>query len=253
MVTVAIKTRGLTKFYGSTLGVKDLNLEVSSGETFGFLGPNGSGKTTTVRLLNCIIKPTSGTAKVGGYDIVSEPEKVKRITGLLPETPGVYEKLSAREFLEFIGGLYGVPEDTLKRRIDELLEFFEIEDRGDELLEGFSKGMRQKVLLASALIHDPEIVFLDEPTSGLDPFSSKMVKDLVKTLSSETNKTFFICTHILPLAEEVCGRIGIIDRGELKEVGTPEGLMEKYGAGNLEEVFLQVTGRRVTRDMLELV
>ena len=186
---MAIKTRGLTKFYGSTLGVKDLNLEVSSGETFGFLGPNGSGKTTTVRLLNCIIKPTSGTAKVGGYDIVSEPEKVKRITGLLPETPGVYEKLSAREFLEFIGGLYGVPEDTLKRRIDELLEFFEIEDRGDELLEGFSKGMRQKVLLASALIHDPEIVFLDEPTSGLDPFSSKMVKDLIKTLSSETNKT----------------------------------------------------------------
>jgi len=249
----AIKTFSLTKIYGSNVGVENLNLEVFSGETFGFLGPNGSGKTTTVRLLNCIIRPTSGGAKVGGYDILSESEKVKKITGLLPEVPGVYEKLTASEFLEFIGSLYDVPSAVLKRRINDLLDFFELSNRGDELLEGFSKGMKQKVLLASALIHDPEIIFLDEPTSGLDPISSRMVKDLIKMLASETNKTFFICTHILPLAEEVCERIGIIDRGHLKEVGSPEELKEKYGAKNLEEVFLQVTGRKVTRDMIEWV
>ncbi|MBS7287486.1 MAG: ABC transporter ATP-binding protein [Candidatus Freyarchaeota archaeon] len=249
----AVKTFNLTKFYGFRVGVENLNLEVLSGETFGFLGPNGSGKTTTVRLLNCIIRPTSGGAKVGGYDILSESEVVKRITGLLPEVPGVYERLTAREFLEFMGSLYDVPSAVLKRRIAELLDFFELGDRADELLEGFSKGMKQKVLLASAFIHDPEIVFLDEPTSGLDPISSRMVKDLVKMLASETNKTFFICTHILPLAEELCERIAIIDRGRLKEVGSPDELKEKYGAKNLEEVFLQVTGRNVSRDMIEWV
>ncbi|MEM1798287.1 MAG: ABC transporter ATP-binding protein, partial [Candidatus Jordarchaeales archaeon] len=170
-----------------------------------------------------------------------------------PEVPTVYDKLTAREFLEFIGSLYDVPPQVLKRRMEELLSFFELDNRADELLEGFSKGMKQKVLLASALIHDPEIVFLDEPTSGLDPVSSRMVKDLVRMLASETNKTFFICTHILPLAEELCERVGIIDQGRLREVGSPEELKEKYGAKNLEEVFFQVTGRKATKDMIEWV
>ena len=164
---VEVSAEKLSKYYGKGGEIKaldGLDLEVYEGETFGLLGPNGAGKTTTVRLLNCIIRPTSGTAMVNGHDILKEGTAVKRVTGMLADSPGVYEKLSAKEFLEFSGALYNVPRDVLAERIDDLLKLFGLHDRRDYLLEGYSRGMKQKVLIAAALIHDPPILFFDEPT-----------------------------------------------------------------------------------------
>ena len=172
MMKSFIRTDNLSKYYGKGGEIKavdELDLDVYERETFGLLGPNGAGKTTTVRLLNCIIKPTNGTAEVNGYDILKEETEVKKVTGLLAESPGLYEKLSAYEFLEFMGALYDVPSTILTERIDDLLKLFSLYDRRDYLLEGYSRGMKQKVLIASALIHDPPILFFDEPTSMLDP------------------------------------------------------------------------------------
>jgi ABC-2 type transport system ATP-binding protein len=208
---VVIHTKQLSKFYGKGGEIKavdTLDLEVYEGETFGLLGPNGAGKTTTVRLLNCIIKPTSGTATVNGYDILKQENEVKRVTGLLAESPGLYEKLSAFEFLEFMSALYDVPSTILTERVSDLLTLFGLYDRRDYLLEGYSRGMKQRVLIAAAMIHDPPILFFDEPTSMLDPRAALMVKDLIKQLADSAGKTIFICSHILPIVEELCNRIG---------------------------------------------
>ncbi|MEX2750863.1 MAG: ABC transporter ATP-binding protein [Candidatus Freyarchaeota archaeon] len=248
----AIETKDLTKKFGEIVAVNKINLKVKNGETFGMLGPNGAGKTTTVRMLNCILRPTEGTATVGGFDIIKEPDKVKRITGLLPESPGVYEKLTAREFLEFMGDLYDVPHSKLYNRIDEILELFELKNRENDLLEGFSRGMRQKVLLAATLITDPEIIFLDEPISGLDPASARMVKDMIKLLVSEAKKTFFICTHMLSFAEEMCERIAIIDRGQIKIEGTLEEILRESKSKDLEKAYLKIVGKEaVEKTLLE--
>jgi len=245
---VAIETFNLTKVYGKKIhALNELNLKVARGETFSLLGPNGAGKTTTVRLLNAIIRPTSGTATVAGYDILREPEKVKYVTGLLPEAAGVYEKLTAREFLTFIGRLYDVPKDALKARVDDLLGLFDLSDRGDDLLESYSRGMKQKVLIASALVHDPEVIFLDEPIATLDPASARMVKDMIKMLSEKADKTIFICTHILPFAEELSDRVGIIDHGRLLAVGTVKEIIEKTETDTLEDAFIKLTGRQIKK------
>ncbi|MDH5440779.1 MAG: ABC transporter ATP-binding protein [Candidatus Bathyarchaeota archaeon] len=243
----------MSKYYGKSAEIKavdELNLEVYEGETFGLLGPNGAGKTTTVRLLNCIIKPTSGTAAVNGYDILKQGTDVKRLTGLLAESPGLYEKLSAHEFLEFMGALYDVPSDILPERIDDLLRLFSLYDRRDYLLEGYSRGMKQKVLIAAALIHDPPILFLDEPTSMLDPRAALMVKDLIKKLANGAGKTIFICSHILPVVEEMCDRIGIINQGRLIALGTIDEIIGQTGTRNLEEAFIAVTGGIEEKELL---
>jgi len=248
-----ISTDRLSKYYGKSAEIKavdELNLEVYEGETFGLLGPNGAGKTTSVRLLNCIIKPTSGTATVNGYDILKQGMDVKRLTGLLAESPGLYEKLSAYEFLEFMGALYDVPGDILPERIDELLRLFSLYDRRDYLLEGYSRGMKQKVLIAAALIHDPPILFLDEPTSMLDPRAALMVKDLIKKLANGAGKTIFICSHILPVVEELCDRIGIINQGRLIALGTIDEIIGQTGTRNLEEAFIAVTGGVEEKELL---
>jgi len=252
-MTVVIRTDKLSKYYGvggEIKAVDELDLEVYEGETFGLLGPNGAGKTTTVRLLNCIIKPTSGTATVNGHDILREETEVKRVTGLLAESPGLYEKLSAYEFLEFMGALYDVPSNILPQRIDDLLKLFSLYDRRDYLLEGYSRGMKQKVLIASALIHDPPILFLDEPTSMLDPRAALMVKDLIKTLADSAGKTIFICSHILPIVEELCDRIGIINQGRLIALGTVDEIIAKTGTKTLEEAFIAVTGGVEEKELL---
>ena len=248
-----ISTDALSKYYGKGGEIKavdELDLEVYEGETFGLLGPNGAGKTTTVRLLNCIIKPTGGTASVNGYGILKQGTEVKRITGLLAESPGLYEKLSAHEFLEFMGALYDVPSDVLRERIDNLLKLFSLYDRRDYLLEGYSRGMKQKVLIASALIHDPPVLFLDEPTSMLDPRAALMVKDLIKKLANGAGKTIFICSHILPIVEELCDRIGIINQGRLIAVGTIDEIKAQTGTKTLEEAFIAITGGVEEKELL---
>jgi ABC-2 type transport system ATP-binding protein len=250
---VAVSTEKLSKYYGKGGEVKaldGLDLEVYEGETFGLLGPNGAGKTTTVRLLNCIIKPTSGTAFVNRHDILKEGTAVKLVTGMLAESPGVYEKLSAKEFLEFSGALYDVPRDVLAERIDDLLKLFGLHDRRDYLLEGYSRGMKQKVLIAAALIHDPPILFFDEPTSGLDPSAALIVKDLIKKLADSAGKTIFICSHILPIVEELCDRIGIIHQGKLIALGTVSEIIAQTGKKTLEEAFIAITGGVDERELL---
>jgi len=250
---VIIQTDNLSKYYGKGDEIKavdELDLEVYEGETFGLLGPNGAGKTTTVRLLNCIIKPTGGTATVKGYDILKQETEVKKITGLLAESPGLYEKLSSYEFLEFMGALYDVPNDVLSGRIDDLLKLFGLHDRRDYLLEGYSRGMKQKILIASALIHDPPILFFDEPTSMLDPRAALMVKDLIKQLADTASKTIFICSHILPIVEELCDRIGIINQGRLIALGTINEIIAQTKTKTLEEAFIAITGGVEEKELL---
>ena len=240
-----IRTDQLSKYYGKGGEIKavdKLDLEVYEGETFGLLGPNGAGKTTTVRLLNCIIKPTSGTATVNGYDIIKEETAVKRVTGLLAESPGLYDKLSAYEFLEFMGALYDVPGNILPKRIDELLKLFELHDRRDYLLEGYSRGMKQKVLIAASLIHDPP--------SMLDPRAAPMVKDLIKDLAERAGKTIFICSHILPIVEELCDRVGIINQGKLIALGKVDEIIAQTKTKSLEEAFITITGGVEERELL---
>ena len=250
---VLIRTEKLSKYYGKGGEIKavdNLNLEVYEGETFGLLGPNGAGKTTTVRLLNGIVRPTSGTASINGLDIIKDEEEVKRIIGLLTESPGLYEKLSAFEFLEFMGALYDVQSDILLDRIDDLLKLFGLHDRRNHLLEGYSRGMKQKVLIAAALVHDPPILFLDEPTSMLDPRSALMVKDLIKGLADKAGKTIFVCSHILPIVEELCDRIGIINQGHLIALGTVDEIMAQTSTNTLEEAFIEITGGLSEKELL---
>ncbi len=248
-----IRTDNLCKYYGKNSEIKALdrlNLEVYEGETFGLLGPNGAGKTTTVRILNGIIKPTSGTALVNGFDILKEEIEVKKATGLLAESPGLYEKLSAYEFLEFMGALYDVPRDILSKRIEDLLKLFGLYGRRDYLLEGYSRGMKQKLLIAAALIHDPPILFFDEPPSTLDPRAALMVKDLMKGLADKAGKTIFICSHILPIVEEVCDRIGIINKGKLIAIGTIDEIIARARTETLEEAFITLTGGMKEKELL---
>ncbi|MBY9014420.1 MAG: ABC transporter ATP-binding protein [Candidatus Lokiarchaeota archaeon] len=246
----AIIANDLTKNFGKVCAVNKLNLKIPYGKTYGLLGPNGAGKTTTVRMFNAIISNTSGNASVGGYDLLTQNEDIRRICGFLPESPGLYSKLSAKEFLEFIGELYYLPKDIISVRINELLELFDLEGRENDLLEGYSRGMKQKVCLCAALIQDPEIIFLDEPTSNLDPATARMVKNLISELAKKAEKTVFICTHLLDSAEELCDIIGIIVNGELKMEGTPKEIIESVGAKDLEEAYLKITGASHIDDLL---
>ena len=202
------------------------------------------------RILNTIISKTSGDASVGGYNIITQNEDIRRICGFLPESPGLYSKLTAKEFLEFIGELYYLPKDVIFARIEELIEIFGLEGRENDLLESYSRGMKQKVCLCAALIQDPEIIFLDEPTSNLDPAAARMVKDLISELAKKADKTVFICTHLLDAAEELCDILGIIVDGEIKIEGTPKEIIESVGAKDLEEAYLKITGASHIDDLL---
>jgi len=225
-------------------------LKIRYGITYGLLGPNGAGKTTTVRMLNSIISPTSGTAKVVGYDIITESQQVKINCGFLPESPGLYQKLTAKEFLEFVGELYYLPKEVISSRIEEFLDLFDLEGRENDLLEGYSRGMKQKVCLCAALIQDPKIIFLDEPTSNLDPAATRMVKDLISDLAKKADKTIFICTHLLDAAEELCDLIGIIDEGVLKVEGSPKEIIDSVNAEDLEDAYLKIMGATRIEDLL---
>jgi ABC-2 type transport system ATP-binding protein len=237
-----IRAVGLTKRYDTITAVDGLDLEVPRGEIFGFLGPNGAGKTTSIRMLTGLLRPTEGRVWIGGRDLAEEPLAARATMAYLPDTPYLYDKLTGREYIHFVAGLYRVPPERVDRRVAELLPLFELEDRADDLIEGYSHGMRQKALMISALVHDPEIMFLDEPTVGLDPRSARLMRDVFRQLARR-GTTVFLSTHILEIAERLCDRIGIINNGQLIALGPMEELraMAKRNE-TLEDIFLEVTG-----------
>ena len=236
-----IRTEGLTKRFGEKVAVANLNLHIAEGEFFCFLGPNGAGKTTTIKMLTGLIRPTSGVAILGGYDIEKEPVATKKLLGYIPDHPFLYEKLTGREFMRFVAGLFQMKGNDLDERSDELLELFEILDVADQLIENYSHGMRQKLSFASCFLHEPKIVIIDEPWVGLDPKNIRFVKDYLKERTRE-GLTVLMSTHTLGIAEEVADRIGIIHLGNLLHVGTVSEIMKlAEEAGTLEEVFLELT------------
>lgn len=245
-----IEIRGLRKVFGTLEAVKNLDLTVKPGEIFAFLGPNGAGKTTTVKLLTGLLRPTAGTISIGGFDIVKDTLSAKRMMGLVPDEPFVYPKLTGAEYLRFVGELYGVPLDVQRARVPELLTMFELDKFGGELVEGYSHGMRQKLVIAGILLHDPKVLILDEPMVGLDPKSGKLVKEILLKLR-ERGTTIFMCTHILEIAEKLCDRVGIMIGGELIALGTLEELRAKGAEGSLEDVFLSLTGGQEYHSLLK--
>src|SRR5688500_6807365 len=238
-----ISCRGLTKQFGSFTAVDHLNLTVYQGELFGFLGPNGAGKTTSIKMMAGLLKPTAGEAYIGPYEIQAHPLQAKGILGYIPDNPFLYEKLTGREFLNFMADLYSVSADGRGAKIEDLLRLFELESKGNELIQGYSRGMRQKIALAGALIHQPRVIFLDEPTVGLDPKSARLMKDILRRLCSQ-GATVFVSTHILEVAERMCDRFAIINRGRIVASGSMDELRtqaEKEHA-SLEDIFLDLTG-----------
>lgn len=240
-----IEITNLTKRFGDLIAVDNLSLHIGSGELFGFLGPNGAGKTTTVNMLTGLLRPTSGSAMICGFDVLRDAMRAKAITGLLPETPHLYEMLTGRQFIGFVADLYEVEPERSGRKAEELLELFDLAYSGDELIKGYSQGMKKKLLLITIIVQEPKVMFLDEPTSGLDPKSARITKEILRDLC-QRGCTVFMTTHVLEIAERVCDRIGIINKGNLIAVGTMDELRQTEAADSadmsLEDIFLKLTG-----------
>ena len=248
-----IETSGLTRTFGATLAVRDLDLHVEPGEIVGFLGPNGAGKSTTVKILTCMIKPTSGSARVAGFDVVRDPMEVKRRLGYVPEAGALYETLTAGEYLGMVATLHGIVGKPARNKINELLGLFDIIEARDQRLAEHSKGMKQKVLISAALIGNPEVLFLDEPLNGLDANAALVMKQLLRELASQ-GRTILFCSHILEVVERICTRIVIINEGRTIVDGTAARIAAETGTSTLEAAFAELTGVRdaadVTRDLL---
>jgi len=237
----------LTKTYKGLRTVDDLDLGVAEGSLFGFIGPNGAGKTTTLKMMAGVLKPTSGRIIVDGMDLAQEPEKVKQCIGFIPDRPYLYEKLTGMEFMKFIAGLYGMDHaSSLQTRIGELLEMFDLTHWGDELIESYSHGMKQRLVMCSALLPEPKVLIVDEPMVGLDPRGARLVKDIFME-QCRRKTTLFMSTHSLEVAAEVCQEIAIIQAGKIIARGTSEELKRVAGVdGSLESVFLKLTeGKRI--------
>lgn len=235
-----IEASGLQKRYGETVAVKGVDFVVYPGEIVGFLGPNGAGKTTTIKMLIGLLRPSAGTARIGGHDVQREPLAAKALLGYVPDQPYLPEKLSAREYIQLVAGLYQLEPRTARVRGEELLRLFGLEERGDELLGGYSHGMRQKAALTGALLHNPGAFFLDEPTVGLDPRSARLIKDILRAQAAR-GTSIFMSTHILEIAERMCDRVFIINKGQIVAAGTLEQL-RAGGDASLEDIFLNLTG-----------
>ena len=244
-----IEAFDLTKQYGTFHAVNHLTLSAGPGELFGFLGPNGAGKSTTMKMLAGLLLPTSGSARIAGYDILRDPINAKTHLGYMAEDVTLYEKLTGREFLSFIGDLYRVPAALQTQRIAQLLDWFDLADKANDLVETYSRGMRQKIALGAVLVHDPDVLILDEPTSGLDPRAARVVKDLLRD-EVRRGKTVLMSTHILEVAEHMVDRVGIINGGTLVAVGTLAELRAHARASDasLEDLFLTLTGGAEYRD-----
>jgi len=244
MPTAAIEVTGLIKKYGDFTAVDDFTFKVRSGEICGLLGSNGAGKTTTLYVLTGLLRPTHGTATICGFDVVKEPLEVKKRIGYLPEMPALYERLSGEEMLKLIGRLRGIDEAMLTIKIERLADMLELGDQIYTRIGAYSKGMKQKVSFASALLHNPEILLLDEPTSGLDPRFGKLVKDLILKARGE-GSSVLMCTHLTTMAEELCDKVIIIHRGKNIVRGTVEEVLKKTGTKSLEDAFVESVGGKI--------
>lgn len=242
-----LKTINLTKNFGPLTAVKGLNLQVEAGELFGLIGPNGAGKTTTLKLIIGLLRPTEGTVIVEDYDIRTRPLNAKKLIGYVPADPILYERLTGREFLTFVTRIYEKVIDT--KKVETLLKFFDMKERANDLIQTYSKGMRQKIAILSAIIHEPKILLLDEPLIGLDPVSAKLFKELLKKFCTKGG-TVILSTHILEVAEKLCSRIGIINNGELIAVGKLDELIRGKKLTSLEDIFLQLTATDEEKDVI---
>ncbi|HVE34855.1 MAG TPA: ABC transporter ATP-binding protein [Gemmatimonadaceae bacterium] len=249
-----IKLTNLTKRYGSFTAVNSINLEVPRGELFGFLGPNGAGKTTTLRMIAGILRPTGGTVEIGGVNVVNEPVAAKSKLGFIPDRPFIYEKLTGAEFLRFVAGLYGQKGPEIEHRARELLALFDLEEWRDELVESYSHGMRQKLIISSAFVHRPEVIVVDEPMVGLDPKAARILKDLFREYTRRGH-TVMMSTHTLEIAEGMCDRIAIIQNGVIRAAGTMADLRAtaESGAMGLEQIFLRLTGENAARELVDVL
>jgi len=236
-----IEADRLTKRFGTTVAVDGISFSVNAGEIFGCLGPNGAGKTTTIKMLTGLLKPSAGRAMLDGRNIATRPVEAKQIIGYVPDEPQLYPKLTAREFLDFVGDIYGMSNARKTKRARELLDLFDLGAAAGNLLESFSHGMKQKVALCAALLHEPKIYFLDEPTVGLDPRSARLLKDILRAVT-RAGGAVFMSTHIMEIAEGLCDRVAIIDHGKIAAMGSVAELRALRGRQTLEDIFLHLTG-----------
>ena len=246
-----IRLERVTKRYGRFTAVHPLDLEVRPGELFGFLGPNGAGKTTTIRMVTGVLRPTEGRIFIGEHDMLADPVSAKRHIGYIPDRPSLYEKLTGAEFLRFVSGLWGRDGNGAEKRALELLDLFELTSWKDTLVESYSHGMRQKLLIASALVHSPDVIIVDEPMVGLDPRAARLIKDLLRAFTDHGG-TVFLSTHTLEVAEALCDRIAILHQGAIRASGTMQELRAEAAAGTagLEEIFLKLTGSENVKEII---
>jgi ABC-2 type transport system ATP-binding protein len=247
-----IRIEGITKRYGDRAAVSDLKLEVEKGEFFGYLGPNGSGKTTTIKSMIGLIRPDEGRVFIGGHEVSAEPIEVRKLIGYIPDTPFLYGKLTAREFLRFVGGLYRMERGDMEERIKWLFDVFEMHAWADRRTEGYSHGMKQKVVMAAAFLHRPELIIVDEPLVGLDPQSARLVKDLLSLVNSH-GVTIFMSSHDLTVVEELCRKMAVLSQGKIVAEGTLDDLRGKarMEGGSLEGLFLKLTGESKSLTYME--
>jgi len=248
----AIEAEHLSKFYGKVLGLDDLSLTVPTGEVRGLLGQNGSGKSTLLKSLLGLVHPTSGWVRVMGIDVQKAPMEVRRLVGYVPESPRLYEFLTATEYLDFVADVRGIGYEEKKERITRLIESLDLEGKQGETITGYSQGMKQKVAIMGAILHHPKILLMDEPLNGLDPKSARVVKELIHSLARDGVTTIF-STHVLEIAEAICDRLTILQNGRILAEGTAQELREKAGLSNsgLEDVFLKLTGTKGVEDIVE--
>jgi len=249
---LAVNLAGVSKNFETIQAVKNLNLQIEAGTVFGFLGPNGSGKSTTMKMIMGLLKADSGNLNVFGIDVLNNPWEVKKIVGYVPESPRLYEFLTGLEYLDFIADVYGLNVTTKKTIIDEYLSAFELENRENEMISGYSHGMKQKIAIIAALLHKPRLLILDEPLSGLDPKSARIVKDLIHKLAGE-GVTTLLSTHVLEIADAVCDKVAIMYQGTKIAEGKPAELRKesKMPDSTLEEIFLKLTGTNDIKAIVE--
>ncbi|MHA2621585.1 MAG: ABC transporter ATP-binding protein [bacterium JZ-2024 1] len=240
-MALVLVINGLRRSFGSRVVLKGVSFRVEPGEIFGYLGPNGSGKTTTLRIMTGMLKPDAGEVQIAGIDLAKDPLAVKRRIGYVPESGALYEHLTPREFFEFLGAIYEIEPDALRRRATELMDLFQLSAEWENPMSGFSRGMKQKVLIISALLHNPDVLLLDEPLNALDVRAVLAVKDLLKALA-EDGKTILYSSHLLEIVERMCHTVGILHDGVLKAVGSVKDILKGGAQKTLEDVFRQITG-----------